>query len=70
MSGWNATKTATANFMTYEDILETIKEIVGANKQLNMDSPATQEHFAKMLHQRLVERQNIALRYMAEKYGG
>lgn len=47
--------------MTYEEILQAIKEIVGVNKQLNMDASATQEHFAKMLHQRLIEKQNVAL---------
>ena len=55
------TRTATANFMTYEEILQVVKEIVGVNKQLNMDAPVTQEHFAKMLHQRLIEKQNVAL---------
>lgn len=47
--------------MTYEEILQTVKEIVGHNKQLNMDAPATQEHFAKQLHERFVEKQNVAL---------
>ena len=47
--------------MTQKQILEVIKEIVGHNKQLNMDAPATQEHFAKQLHERFVEIKNIAL---------
>ena len=47
--------------MTQQEILEVIQKIVTANKQLNMDAPAAQEQFARMLHERLVEIQNIAL---------
>lgn len=47
--------------MTYEEILQTVKEIVEANEQLNMDAVVTQEHFARIIHERLVEKQNIAL---------
>tara|TARA_E500000331_G_C16642528_1_gene449212 strand:+ start:227 stop:400 length:174 start_codon:yes stop_codon:yes gene_type:complete len=47
--------------ITQKEILEVIQKIVIANKQLNMDAPAAQELFARLIHERFVEVQNIAL---------